>query len=379
MDARSFLMAIIFFEGFETVGTETGVANAGTVTPRVQKRIEVDNLDNGGGASHLVVGDEGLGYAWHMGRVGSAFGNVLRYQLPSALQVLSGNQSPTLVIGAYIHVPQSPRTFEPFTFKHSGGAEPNISIIDSKHVRFQVASNFIMQADDVLLPGFWHYIEWKIKVDGTLGGAGTGEVLADPVNLTGTLEVDDVEIQQVSWEFNAGYDPGDKVRYNGNTYECLLANTNNRPDISPTFWDTTDDDPETEVPFGSAFYFQGYPDNIFVTDSSQSGSTITFQPVLDEDDFGGSLPGSGTPLIFGPSGQCRVAVDGVTQLVLDDAITLFAGQQHTLQSIEFGNSLGGGEADFVAYDNIYILHAEVSPNTDFLGPTRVVSLPPTGS
>lgn len=375
-------MAIIFFEGFETVGTETGSENATTVTPRVDKRIEVDNLDNGGGASHLVVGDGGLGYAWHMGRIGSSFGNVLRYELPEDLQVISGNEAPTLVIGAYIHMPATERSWEAITFKHSGGAEPNIQIVDSKHVRFQIASNYIMQADDVFLPGFWHYIEWKIKVDGTLGGSGSGEMTADPVNLTGTIEVDDVEINLTPWSFSSLYDPGDKVRYNGNAYECLVANSTQQPDTSPTFWDDlggAGSEIIEEVPFGTAFYFDGYPENIFVTDSSQSGDTITFQPVLDEDDFGGSLPSSGASLIFGPTGISEIAVDGVTVLSQTDTITLFAGQQHTLQSIEFGNAVGGsGEADFVAYDNLYILHAEVSPNTDFLGPTRVVSLPPTG-
>ena len=168
-------MSIEFFEGWETVGTETGLANEATTRPRMGLRW--DDTTSGGMPStdsfFLIDDSFGEGFAVNMGQNG-AFSNQngFTWECDESLHEAPGASFTPWIIGFRVHVPIVARTWTVFsTGAIFGGVNPDINIsIDienSSNINIGRANPFafeIANADGVLTPGAWHYIEIKFKV-----------------------------------------------------------------------------------------------------------------------------------------------------------------------------------------------------------------------
>lgn len=364
-------MTLLAFEGFETIGTDTGVANEALVNPRLAKRFGVYNHDPTG-HMYLITGEDGLGYAWNM----NFFANYIYYDLPDSLSVLSGGDSPIFVMGALIHVPFIPRSFCPFCILHDGSFEPGLWITDSSDIEFKVSGTIYETVEDAVLPGHWSYIEFRIRADGSRGPQGEAEVTGTPLDGATSINMTNTDVYLDSWALNNPYTTGDEVRYNGRAYEALQDSTGLRPDLNTDYWldiGTEDANKGAVVPFGTDFYFEGHPEYIYTTTSAGT-SSINFTPALDEDNF---LPVETDAIYFGERGIYEVVVNGTTIMSQEGVKTMIAGDFRTLEDISFNGTTDGGGQDFTAFDDIYILD-DSDEATGFLGPVHVQSTIPTG-
>lgn len=164
-------MSIKFFEGFETVGTETGLANQALTRPRVDLRwsstasgsIKADD-------SFFLIDDTfSEGYALNMGtNQNFSQANYLRWLVPEEDYSNPGDEEwPIWRVGFRYHVPSTTATWALLVFRGLfGGTNETdvltVTIIDSTDIRISRAEpgGFIIDtAEDVLSPGSWHYIE----------------------------------------------------------------------------------------------------------------------------------------------------------------------------------------------------------------------------
>lgn len=182
-------MSIQFFEGFETVGTETGLANQATTRPRIDFRW--DNTTSGviKSSDSFFLIDDGFseGYAINMGtNAGFSAQNRLEWHVPDALEQAPGASFTPWIIGARIHVPSESRTWTPFFIRGLfGGSSPTgvlgLEIENSSNInvnRDNPGAFEIANADGVLTPGAWHYIEFEFKIAES-GDGGYVEVRLD--------------------------------------------------------------------------------------------------------------------------------------------------------------------------------------------------------
>lgn len=390
-------MALLFFEGFETIGTQTGFDDRATPTRNLRKRMTATNNLGDAQVSNMFLtqGENELGFAWHMGQAGAVAGNFLEFDLPDEFKVSTGPESPTFTVGALVFVPQDPRTFTVFSLNHDGSFDPNLTIEDSLHLLIRRSSSIIDRVDNVLTPGLWNYIEWKIKADGTLGQRGTATVNEEITTpLTGPIsdiDISEVEMFLPVWNSAVTYNAGDQVRWKGFEYTAeevedpedppnLIPNLNKEPGVELDFW--TQDGPEasdtvTEVPLGSQFYFKNDPDlTVYTTNSVDSTTNMSFTPPLTNNSY---IPEQNEEIVFGGQAQYAAQVND-TEVISEVGIpTMVPGDHRTLQTIIFGAASSPSSVNFVAYDNIYILTDQNSGLVDFLGPVRAVSLPPNNA
>jgi hypothetical protein len=249
-------MSILFFDGFETVGTELGIANQADIVPRVELRYDKAN-DGGTPATDsffLIDDDFSEGYALQMGQNSFSNGNYLEIT-PASLQVgPSSASTPKVIIGCRVHVP-------------SVGTRNGVIL--NVRGRFSVVgtdNQFTVAYDGVDL----------VLTFGSGGGTRTDTVV-------GAFSLD-------NWHF-------------------------------------------VEVKFKCA--------------ESANG------------------------------GMIEIRVDGTVVLSQDpqdmnNAASLEAYEYFRFQTATATTNPG----DYTAYDDIYILNADVSPHDDYLGPVRVRSIPP---
>ena len=169
-------MSIEFFEGFETCGTETGIANQATTRPRVVLRW--DGSASGGipaSDSFYLIDDQFTeGYALKMTENSFGSGNYLQWNVPAAKQESPGASARTWVVGVRFHVPATPTTEDwEICVIHGlfGGTNPTdvISLgcqdgTDIVVTRANPGAFTIATATSVVTPGAWHYIEFMFKI-----------------------------------------------------------------------------------------------------------------------------------------------------------------------------------------------------------------------
>jgi len=166
-------MPLLFFEGFETVGTETGLANQATTRPNIHKRWD-DTVSGSIKAqdSYFLIDDEfSEGYAIQMGNNGFSNGNYLQWDVPDALQVPAGSGAPTFIIGLRVHIPSTARTDDILQFRGqftTGSDAKQISIgytnSSGIYVSRGTVGTIIASNTNVFAPGDWHYMEVEIKM-----------------------------------------------------------------------------------------------------------------------------------------------------------------------------------------------------------------------
>jgi hypothetical protein len=164
-------MAVLFFEGFETVGTETGTAHIDTIKPRVQLRWDAATFA-GIGTNRPYLIDDYLseGYALEMGLGSGA--KLIWYAPTSWFSIPAGPASPTLTVGAMVHVPSSIKDYTLMTCYGDYGAGPHAAALylevensaDLKVMRVAPCAATLGTATGAITPGAWHYIEFSFQI-----------------------------------------------------------------------------------------------------------------------------------------------------------------------------------------------------------------------
>ena len=235
-------MSIEFFEGFETVGTEIGLANEATSRPRIHLRWDdtSSGLTPSTDSYFLIADGFGEGYAINMGTNGGfSSQNDLQWFVPEAQREAPGASFTPWIIGLRVHVPSNARTWNPIFIQGLYGVTNQTGVLsleieDSANININRGSPGafeIANADGVLNPGAWHYIEMEFKIaDSGDGGyievrLDGNEVIANTVADTNNdLSTGFAELWIENASINTS-DSGDYVGYD----DIYIINTGNSP------------------------------------------------------------------------------------------------------------------------------------------------------
>jgi hypothetical protein len=190
------IMTVLFFEGFETVGTELGLANQSSTRPRIEERwaATASGTTKSTDSFYLVDDAFGEGFGINMG-TGNSNNNVVRYDIPEVHRVAPGASAPEFVMGVLCHVPSLTKTWTMFDIDAEFGNElysnqVNFIIENSRNIKVDRAPSAteIARANDVIRPGRWQYIELHFKA----GNTNDGEIIArvDGVEVINAVTVD---------------------------------------------------------------------------------------------------------------------------------------------------------------------------------------------
>lgn len=169
-------MSVEFFEGFETCGTETGLANEAITRPRVNLRWDATGSGGLPSSDSFFLIDDNFGEGFALQMTSNNFGssNFLQWNVPVAKQEAPGASARTWAMGTRFHVPTGLTTQDWNIFlvqgEFGGSFDTDVislSIHDGTDVvclRANPGAFTIATAADVVTPGAWHYIEWKFKI-----------------------------------------------------------------------------------------------------------------------------------------------------------------------------------------------------------------------
>lgn len=257
-------MSLLFFEGFETVGTELGLANQATVGPRVELRWDASGRGGNPVSDSFFLIDDFLseGFALQMGFNGPSIGNFVQRNTPVSLQGAPGAGATEYIVGMRVHIPSTPRTWkicqvtgkDPLGFD-SVAIELECENSADLRVRRGLGGPSIGFAAGVVTAGSWHYIELRFKIADTPNGIievkvdGTSQITDTAADTNNFLATDAIFIQ---WETTAVAGGTDFVAYD----DMYLLETGTSPnsnflgdvrvvslpptaDASPTNWTTS--------------------------------------------------------------------------------------------------------------------------------------------
>lgn len=377
-------MTLIFFEGFETCGDETGSGNSATVTPRIEKRVNLPSAI-GSGPVWLVDNHDSTGFALHMG---TSFGSTVEIPFATSHQYFSGADSPIMTIGFRVHIPDDPTTFD-INFILDDGAggnevDTNLRILNSADLQVRNGNSVLDTAVAAVTPGTWAYIEFSTRADGGTGRYATAEVQSTPTEFDNELPITNVVSFRKIWESGTTYNINDEVRWKGKAYTSLLgSNLDNEPDQSPMYWqdDGAEDLPANQgntVDNFSQYFIKEDPDKIIRTHIGGSGSPPSVLEGNPAFDYGVQYePQAGDTVIIGGDPAYSVHVEGGLVLHGQKINIPFASYRYWNRIKMEAQTVTNVGDDFIAYDDIYITDDQGTPN-QFLGPCVIVSLPPTG-
>ena len=184
-------MTLLFFEGFETVGTDLLIANQATAVTRVSQRW--DAVSAGGvpsSDSFFLINDIfSEGYAIQMGSNGFSNGNYLQFRpLPTTT---TGATAAEYILGFRAHIPSTSRTWNIAQIRSVANNNPHLHITVTNSADISVSRNLggsFFSGSGVLTAGSWHYIELRFII----GNSPYGEVelLVDGVQIGETLSTD---------------------------------------------------------------------------------------------------------------------------------------------------------------------------------------------
>lgn len=162
-------MTLHFFEGFETVGTEVGLANQATTRPRIDLRWDSTTV---GGIpstdSYFLIQDVfAEGYAIQMGNNGFSNGNSLIWFFPTGTTATDASAT-TFIMGCRLHVPSTARTWDVFQIRDGTSNNTHLAFKVTNSADFSawrnLAGSALGSASAVFTPGDWHYVEVKWKI-----------------------------------------------------------------------------------------------------------------------------------------------------------------------------------------------------------------------
>lgn len=179
-------MSLLFFEGFETVGTELGIANQASTRPRIDLRW--DSTGSGGVKStdsfFLIDDSFSEGFAIQMGQNGFSNSNFLRWDIPAGKKGV-GVSATEFIVGWRVHIPSTSRTWammQVYASFGSGSGNPDFSVgcVNSADVRVsRSVGGAIETATGVFSTDSWHYVECRFLYSGGANNNGIYEVLVD--------------------------------------------------------------------------------------------------------------------------------------------------------------------------------------------------------
>jgi len=204
-------MSIIYFEGFETVGTEIGLAYQATTRPRIDLRFDATSY--GGIPStdsfYLIDDDYSEGYAINMGQNGAfSSGNYLEMTPSQVQQGAPGPSTPTVIVGFRVHVASLARTCSIFYVRGRYGPtgtdrQFEIAYVNSVDLKLSFGSGITTRettVTGVFSPGNWHYVEVKFKCAESADGGmvqikvdGTTVLTQDPQDMNNNCSVEAYE------------------------------------------------------------------------------------------------------------------------------------------------------------------------------------------
>ena len=167
-------MSVIFFDGFETLGTSTGVANRGNILSNVSKRWTTagDTIAPSTDGFYLMDDFVNEGYALNMGKGSLSNTSFIRYLFPESLSGPPSAETPEIRIGFRVHVPSEPRTFSILQirgrFDVAGFSDQIVvKIVDSTDLKVICGTTALatetFDVEDVFSPGQWHFVEIHAK------------------------------------------------------------------------------------------------------------------------------------------------------------------------------------------------------------------------
>ena len=214
-------MSILFFEGFETVGTELALANQATTRPRIEKRWDATSSGGIPSSDSFFLMNDYLseGFAVNMGTNSFSGGNMLQWDVPAAKQVAPGAGSPTWIVGARVHIPSASRTFSVLEVRGAVGIDDDARSIS---VYVENSANLVAirgeisieigRQNGVVTPDSWVYIETRFRIGDSGEGIlevrvnGTTEINPDPVDTNEfmTVAANKFQFKTVVSSTNAG-------------------------------------------------------------------------------------------------------------------------------------------------------------------------------
>ena len=233
-------MGIIFFEGFETIGTEIGNANRSTVVPRLNQRYPAAQGVSSGDdpRGYLQDDSEAEGFCW---RTADSGGNAckIRFIYPQSVQDIismqgeQSGQTPKIhIVGFRLHVRSVSQTMTLWShaYKSNSGVDTfshinvlNLHIVNSTDLLLRRGGTTLATATAALTPGQWHYIELKFRISDT-GGAQTTDGL-------GIVNVDGTEVINFTGDTDADLFTNSTSRdYVGFSFEFSLGSSSDASD-----------------------------------------------------------------------------------------------------------------------------------------------------
>lgn len=394
-------MSLVWFEGFETCGDEIGSANAATVRPNIDNRVEIAT-GTGTGDVWLVTNNDADGFALSLG---SANNNKATRQLDgtSLEGIPTGAAAPIITVGGRIHVPDDPVSFNAMNIVFDDGAGGSLlalrtRIVNSADLVLRLNSVNVATVTSLFTAGNWAYIELAVRADGGKGNYAVAEVTAEPADDSNTLSITGFKQYLPLWWDQTEYSEGDEVRWMGRAYEAIVTapatTTGDVPDLNPSIWQ--DNGPEedntstTSSNFQASFYILEDPvgKQRIIAGSGPTMSTLTLNTEVWDHDSGDYIPQAGDTVIIGVNSFFEVRVEGstVVRSQLDHGGNGILGfnQKRLNHVVEFSQEAGitGTGEDFVGIDDLYISDTALSDGTtftytpDYRGPGKIVSIPP---
>ncbi len=192
-------MSILFFEGFETCGTELGLANEAVTGPRIELRWDTSGRGSTPSTDSFFLIDDFVseGFALNMGTDADSNFNHLEWAVPADKKQAPGASFDPWVVGARVHIPIATRTSDIFDTRGlfnvtSERAGLSLRFVDSTDIQVfrDNPSSFIIDTVlDVLTPGTWHYIEFRFKIADS-GDGGFTQVWVDNVLVSDKSSID---------------------------------------------------------------------------------------------------------------------------------------------------------------------------------------------
>lgn len=182
-------MAVLFFEGFETIGTEVGQSYYATIKPRIDMRWDYATSGSSNPSWWPFIQDDmySEGYAYNMGK--SEATTLYWYAPASWFSIGAGTGAPIVTVGALMHIPSATYTSDIIVNNGDYGAGPHdaalsLQLVNSTDLaiyRQSPCPATLGTASAAVSPGSWHYIEWQYQI-------------ADSPNGWCKIRVDDVEV-----------------------------------------------------------------------------------------------------------------------------------------------------------------------------------------
>lgn len=355
---------IVFFEGFETVGTETGLANQATTRPRIHKRW-TDTASGGipSTDSYYLIDDAfSEGFAINMGTNSFSTSNSLYLTLPVERQDAPGLLHREWIIGFRIHVPKDPNeTFDFFLINGLFGGTNPTSVLgfqisnsaDLIVIRGNPGQFTIATVTGAFTPGGWHYFETRVKI------AEAAHVVRLST-FTGTVTSGNYKLNITIPSLGVSEFSTANIAYNATASTVATAiDTASPAEVPNGFLNVTQS--------GSAGLSDGYLD---IT----ADDNLEFMVEIENVSLVGGDVGA---VISAEGGFVEVRING-TEVVNEHQVDTNNALTTGIEELEFGNAaVGAADPDnFVGYDDFYVMDCSEAPNQDFLGSVRVRSIPP---